>query len=226
MQVNENHRAVRRTSWCAAPLILLLSVLSTTAPAQVPANRLFLSAGGGVGKSGPAQSLGQDQFTGPTIDVAAGASMTSRGVISLHASAWHKDTPIGSSRSLFVTVSLLGYPFGYVLNNLYFQGGLGVGNASFPVHTTSTGTTITQMNGTHPALLVGAGYDIPISCPVWIAPYFQSYGTFGGKRIVNQVNLHESANAILYHVGLTLKFVHPGPSGNCRQRGPALTEQR
>jgi hypothetical protein len=229
LYVHVSRSAARRFFQCAAPVMLLLSVSATPSSlaAQAPANRFFLSAGGGFGKSGPAQSLGQDQFSGPTIDVAAGVTMTSRGIIALHASGWQKDTPIGHSRSLFVTLSLMGYPFGSVLDNLYFQGGLGVGHGDLPVHTT-TGTAVTRMNATHPALLVGAGYDIPIACPVWIAPFFQSYGTFGGKRIVNDptTKLHESANVVLFHVGMSLKFAHPGPAGQCRQRGPSLTDQR
>jgi hypothetical protein len=224
--VNVDSNAARRHAWCAATVILLLSVLitPTSLPAQVPASRFFASAGGGIGKSGPAQSNGLDQFTGPSFELAAGATMTSRGLIGLNGSAWHRDTPIGSSRSLFVTLSLIGYPFGSLLNNLYFQGGVGVGHGSFPTHTTAS--TVTRLNATHPALLLGAGYDIPIACPLWIAPFFQSYGTFGGHSINTRVsgNAHESANAVLFHVGLSLKYVHPGPAGQCRKRGPSITE--
>jgi hypothetical protein len=151
--------------------------------------------------------------------------MTSRGVIGVDASFWHKDTPVGSSRSTFVTLTLIGYPFGSVLDNLYLQGGLGVGHGSFPAHVSAT--TIGRLNPTHPALLVGAGYDIPVSCPLWITPFFQSYGTFGGQRITgvaSGTDVHESANAVLFHVGVSLKYMHPGPAGQCRHRAAALTE--
>src|SRR4051812_47568237 len=149
-------------------------------------------------------------------------SLTSRGSIGLHLSGWRDDTPIGSSRSTFVTVTLYGYPFGTPLSNLFFAGGLGVGNGSFPVHTTTS--AITRLNVSHPALLVALGYDIPVACPLWITPFFQSYGTIGGHRFTGlpTPGENESANAILFHVGLALKFLHPGRAGQCRERGPAL----
>jgi hypothetical protein len=221
------NRAARRALWCTAPLILLLSMcLTTRLAAQAPASRIFASAGTGIGKSGPAQSLGQDQYKGQSFDAAAGVTMTSRGLIGVDASYWHKDTPIGSSHSIFVTLTLIGYPFGSALNDLFFQGGLGVGHGSLPTHVTST--TVQQLDVTHPALLVGLGYDIPISCPLWLTPFIQSYGTFGGHRITGAssgTNVHESANAVLYHAGVSLKYVHPGPAGQCRKRVPALTQQ-
>ena len=55
--------------------------------------------------------------------------------------------------------------------------------------------------GGGPALLfeTPAGYDIPVGCPMWIAPFFQTYGTFGGHSL-NGSNLPkgqtESANAV------------------------------
>ena len=226
MQVNVIEGATHRLGRCVALATLLLtSAVSGKTSAQAPGSRFFGSIGTGVGKSGPAQSLGQDQYSGPTGDIAIGAALTSRGVMGLDVSAWHKDTPFGSSRSVFGTVTLIAYPFGSALNNLFLQGGLGVGNGSFPVHTTAS--TVTRINVTHPALLVGLGYDIPIRCPLWITPFFQSYGTFGGHRITSFVsqNEHESANAILFHAGLSLKFYHPGPAGSCRQRAAALTQQ-
>jgi hypothetical protein len=196
-----------------------------TADAQRPANRFWMSLGGGIGHSGPANSTGLDQFTGPTGDVALGAALSSRGLIGLEAAGWHKDTPIGSSRSVFVSLTLLGYPFGSVLDNLYFQGGLGVGNASFP--TQQTTTTPSRLKVDRPSLLVALGYDIPVACPLWITPFFQSYGTLGGHRITGQLppGQHGSANAILFHAGVSLKYLHPGPKGDCRHRAPALTQQ-
>jgi hypothetical protein len=225
LQVNVREGATHRLGWCVALAIVFLTCAGwRTAGAQAPANRFFGSLGAGVGKSGPAQSLGQDQYSGPTGDVAIGVALSSRGVIGIDVSGWHKDTPFGSSRSVFGTVTLIAYPFGSALNNLFLQGGLGVGNGSFPVHTTLT--TVERINVTHPALLVGAGYDIPIACPLWITPFFQSYGTFGGHRYtsVGTIGAHASANAILFHAGVSLKFYHPGPASSCRQRAPALTE--
>ena len=225
MQVNAIEGATHRLGRCVALAILLTPALWGTVSAQTPANRFFGSVGAGFGKSGPAQSLGQDQYSGPTGDITIGAALTSRGIIGLDVSAWHKNTPFGSSRSVFGTVTLMAYPFGSVLDNLFLQGGLGVGNGSFPVHTTAT--TVTRLNVTHPALLVAAGYDIPIACPLWITPFFQSYGTFGGHRITGNLpsGAKESANAVLFHAGVSLKFYHPGPAGSCRQRAPALTQQ-
>lgn len=225
MQVNVIEGATHRLGRCVAlAIVLLSSALWGKVAAQAPASRFFGSIGAGFGKSGPAQSLGQDQYSGPTGDFAIGAALSSRGLLGLDVSGWHKDTPFGSSRSVFGTVTLIGYPFGSVLDNLFFQGGLGVGNGSFPVHTTAS--TVTRINVTHPALLVGVGYDIPIACPLWITPFFQSYGTFGGHRITGNLpsGAHESANAVLFHAGLSLKYYHPGPAGSCRQRAPALTE--
>jgi len=227
LQVNVNEGAARRWSRCAAPAIIFLSgcLVVGALRAQAPANHFYISAGAGVGKSGPAQSLGQDQYTGQSFDATVGATMTSRGVISIDASFWHKDIPAGTSRSNFVTLALIGYPFGSVLDNLYLQGGLGVGHGSFPAHTSPT--TIERLNVTHPALLVGFGYDIPIACPLWITPFFQSYGTFGGRRLTGAItgtNVHESANAVLFHAGLSLKYMHAGPPGQCRNRGPAMTQ--
>jgi len=218
-------RATLRSCWCVALSAVLLSLSTIPLAAQTPGNRWFASASAGYGKSGPANSTGIDQYTGPTADIAVGATLTTRGIIALEAAGWRKDTPIGSSQSTFVTVTLMGYPFGSLLSNLYFQGGLGVGHGSFPFHTTAS--TITRLNVTHPALLVAAGYDIPIACPVWITPFFQSYGTFGGYKIKGLLgpNQHESANAVMFHAGLSLKFYHPGPAGSCRQRAPALTQQ-
>jgi hypothetical protein len=226
LQVKVNEGATHRFGRCVAlTIVLFASVAWREIAAQTPGSRIFLSAGGGYGKSGPAQSLGQDQYSGPTGDVAMGATLTSRGIVGLDVSGWHKDTPFGSSRSVFATLTLIAYPFGSALNDLFLQGGLGVGNGSFPVHTTAS--TVTRINVTHPALLVGAGYDIPISCPFWIAPFFQSYGTFGGHRITGNLpaGAHESANAVLFHAGVALKYLHPGPAGNCRGRAPALTQQ-
>ena len=226
MKVNVNGCATHRFGRCVAlAIVFLICAVSRETRAQAPGSRLYGTIGGGFGKSGPAQSLGQDQYSGPTGDIAIGAALSSRGVIGLDVSGWHKDTPFGSSRSVFGTVTLFAYPFGSALDNLFLQGGLGVGNGSFPVHTTAS--TVARINVTHPALLVGAGYDIPIACPLWITPFFQSYGTFGGQRVTAGVptGAHESANAILYHFGVSLKYYHPGPAGNCRQRAPALTQQ-
>jgi len=226
LQVNVGRSATRRASWFVARALVFATVLMTarTVDGQAPAKRLWASVGGGVGHSGPAQSLGQDQYTGPSGDIAVGAALSSRGLIGLEAAGWHKDTPIGSSRSVFVSLTLQGYPFGSILDNLYFQGGLGVGNGSFP--TRQTTTTPTRLNITRPSLEVGIGYDVPIACPMWITPFFQSYGTIGGHRLTGPVapGTHESANAILFHFGLALKYVHPGPAGDCRHRAPALTE--
>jgi hypothetical protein len=199
-------------------------VCAMRAHSQAPSSRLWSSAGGGIGHSGPANSTGLDQYTGPTIDLALGMSLTSRGVIAVDLSAWRKSTPIGSSRSAFVTLSLLGYPFGSALDNLYLQGGLGVGNASFP--TKQTSTTPSRLEVTRPALQVALGYDIPLTCPLWITPFFQSYGTIGGRRITGALPAgeHESANAILFHAGVSLRYSHPGPAGDCRRRGPAMTQ--
>lgn len=225
MQLNVSSFATHHSRWCVALAAVVLSSAAAPLTAQTPGSRWFGSLGGGYGKSGPANSTGIDQYTGPTADIAVGVTLTTRGIIALEAAGWRKDTPIGSSQSTFVTVTLMGYPFGSILNNLYFQGGLGVGHGSFPFHTTTS--TITRIDVTHPALLVGAGYDIPIACPVWITPFFQSYGTFGGYKIKGLLgpNQHESANAVLFHAGISLKYFHPGPAGNCRQRAPALTEQ-
>lgn len=225
MQVKVRGRATRRSlRWFAA--IVVCAAFARLAGAQTPAQRFWMSVGGGLGHSGPANSTGQDQFTGPTGDIALGAMLSSRGVIALEAAAWHKSTPIGSSRSEFVSLTLLGYPFGSALDNLYFQGGLGVGNASFP--TQATTTTPSRLNVNRPSLLVALGYDIPVACPVWITPFFQSYGTLGGHRITGPLppGQHESANAILFHAGVSLRYAHPGPKGDCRHRVPAITGQQ
>lgn len=185
----------------------------------MPATRFWMSLGGGYGHSGPSNSTGNDQFSGLTGDAALGLALTGRGVIALEGSGFHKNTPIGSSTSAFGTLTLLGYPFGSGLDNLYFQAGVGVGLASFPT-VDSTGTP-SRLKVNRPALLIGLGFDIPVSCPVWIAPFFQSYGTFGGRRNTTNLgpNEHGSSNAILFHAGLALRFSHPGPSGDCRNRG-------
>jgi hypothetical protein len=226
LQLNVHRYATHRIGRCVALTVLLcaLTVRSAALRAQAPANRFFGSIGAGVGKSGPANSTGNDQYSGVAGDAALGMSLTSRGLIGLHLSGWRNDTPIGSSRSAFVTLTLYGYPFGTPLSNLFFAGGLGVGNGSFPVHTTTS--VITRLNVTRPALLVGLGYDIPVACPLWITPFFQSYGTIGGRRFTQTPSPGEnlSANAILFHIGLSLKFLHPGPPGQCRQRGAALTQ--
>jgi hypothetical protein len=203
-------------------LIVLTIFTARDAAAQTPSNRFWGSLGGGYGHSGPANSTGLDQFSGPSGDAAIGVAMTSRGLVGVEVAAWRKDTPIGSSRSTFVSLTLIGYPFGSVLDNLYFQGGLGVGNGSFP--TRQTTTTPSRLNVTHPSLQIALGYDIPIACPVWITPFFQSYGTLGGKRITGPLPTgeHQSANAILFHAGVSLRLAHPGPAGNCSGRGAAL----
>jgi len=222
--VKVNGRGTRRVSQCV-PLMMLVGLLldAHVVMSQAPANRFWGSLGAGAGHSGPANSTGLDQFTGPTVDLTAGLTMTARGFIGLEATAWRKTTPIGPSRSAFVTLTLLGYPFGSALDNLYFQGGLGFANASVP--TKQTTATPSRLNVTRPSLQVALGYDIPVACPIWITPFFQSYGTMGGRRIVNSpAGVHESANAILFHGGIALKFAHPGPAGQCRQRGPAMTQ--
>ena len=225
MQVKARILATHHSRWCVALSAVLLCLGTAPLGAQTPGSHWFGSLGGGYGKSGPANSTGIDQYTGPTGDIAVGVTLTTRGIIALEGTGWRKDTPIGSSQSTFVTLNLMGYPFGSLLSNLYFQGGLGVGHGSFPFHTTAS--TITRLNVTHPALLIAVGYDIPVACPLWITPFFQSYGTFGGYKIKGLLgpDQHESANAVLFHAGLALKFYHPGPTGSCRQRAPALTQQ-
>lgn len=214
-----NNSATRHLLARCVALIASTTILASVAAAQTPATRFWVSAGGGWGHSGPSNSTGQDQFSGPSGDFALGVAMTGRGVIGVEVAGWRQDTPIGSSRSEFATLTLLGYPFGSVLDNLYFQAGLGIGNASFP--TVATTTTPSRLNVTRPALQIALGYDIPIVCPIWIAPFFQSYGTFGGRKISAPLgpNEHGSANAILFHAGVALRFSHPGPAGNCRSRG-------
>ena len=226
MQLNEiaarpSHPPLRRATGTIA-LIALTGLSAYTAQAQTPGNRFWGSLGGGYGHSGPANSTGLDQFSGPSGDAALGVAMTSRGLVGIEVAGWHKDTPIGSSRSTFVSLTLIGYPFGSVLDNLYLQGGLGVGNGSFP--TRQSTTTPTRLTVTRPSLQIALGYDIPIACPVWITPFFQSYGTLGGRRIVSTPNgQRETANAILFHAGLSLRFAHPGPPGRCSSRSPMGT---
>jgi hypothetical protein len=224
LQVNVNSCATHRAGRCVALTVALCAMVfgARQLRAQTPGIRFFGAIGGGIGESGPAQSLGQDQYKGPTADVILGYALTTRGVAGIDVSGFHKDTPFGTSRTIFGTLTLLGYPFGSALSNLFFQGGLGVGNGNIPVNT--GGSTVTQMNLTHPALLVALGYDIPIACPLWITPFFQSYGTFGGHRITSSGNVHESANVVLYHGGFRLTYSHPGAAGQCRHRAPALTE--
>ena len=201
-----------------AAVIACVTIFASAAAAQTPAHRFWFSVGGGYGHSGPSNSTGNDQFSGLTGDVAIGAALTSRGVIALEATGWHQDTPIGWSRSIFASLTLLGYPFGSILDNLYFQGGLGVGNGSFPTQELTTSPS--RLNVTRPSLQIGIGYDIPIACPVWIAPFFQSYGTFGGHKLGAPVAPNEAkANAVLFHAGVSLRFAHPGRAGNCRSRG-------
>jgi len=198
----------------------MLGLCVRAAAAQSSASRFWASLGGGVGRSGPSNSTGLDQFSGPSGDVALGVVMTSRGLIGLEVADWRRATPNGSSRSTFATLTLLGYPFGSVLSNLYIQGGLGVGNASFP--TRQVTTTPTRLNVTHPSLQVGVGYDVPIACPLWITPFLQSYGTFGGSRFKGTpLPSTESQNAVLFHAGVLLRFAHPG-AAECRNRGAAL----
>jgi len=224
LQVNVISCVTHRVSRCVALTVALCAALfgARQSEAQTPGIRFFGAIGGGVGKSGPAQSLGQDQFSGPTADVILGYALTTRGVVGIDVAGFHKNTPFGTSRTVFGTVTLLGYPFGSVLSNLFLQGGVGVGNGNFPVHTSAS--VVSQTSLTHPALLVALGYDVPIVCPVWITPFFQSYGTFGGHRITSFANAHESANVILYHAGLRLTYSHPGAAGQCRPRAPALPE--
>ncbi|HEY7233973.1 MAG TPA: hypothetical protein VH539_07470 [Gemmatimonadaceae bacterium] len=203
-------------------VIVSVALCARGAEAQAPANRFWASLGGGFGHSGPSNSTGLDQFTGPSADIAVGVTMTSRGLVGIEVAGWRRSTPIGSSRSTFVSLTLIGYPFGSVLDNLYLQGGLGFGNASFP--TQQLTTTPSRMNVTGPSLQVGVGYDFPIACPLWITPFFQSYGTFGGRRFTGAplpAGDHESANAVLFHAGLLLRFARPG-APECRSRGAAL----
>lgn len=221
MQVNVNDYATHRISRCVALTVVLgLSALAQPLRGQKPANWFFASVGAGVGKSGPSSSLGVDQYSGPSGQASLGVTLTSRGVISLDVTGWRDNTPIGSSKSAFGTLSLRGYPFAVPLSSLFFQGGLGVGHGSFPTRTTAG--TVMRLSVTHPALLIGVGYDVPLACPLWITPFFQSFGTFGGHRItqVPTPGEHESANAILFHLGVALKYSHPGVAGHCRERTP------
>src|SRR5206468_834806 len=98
---------------------------------------------------------------------------------------------------------------------LYFQVGIGVGHGSFPTATVTP--TPSRIDVTRPAVLVGVGYDIPALCPLWIAPNVQVFNTLGGRRLQNGT---ASANAVLYQVGVALKYFHPGPSGACTRRSP------
>ena len=191
-------------------------------PAPPPAlppqhGRIWWNAGVGAGRSGPAQSGGGDQYDGISGDLAAGAVLTSRGLVGLDAAVWHRNTPIGSSQSTFVSVTFLGYPFLSFLDKLYLQGGLGVGIASFP--TVVTTRTPSRLHITEPALQIGLGYDIPVACPLWITPFFQYLNTFGGHSIPQASSKQlGSANAVLLHAGLALKFFRAGPPGACTRR--------
>ncbi|HKO11613.1 MAG TPA: hypothetical protein VJV22_06580 [Acidobacteriaceae bacterium] len=190
----------------------------------VPASptRLWLSGGAGFGRSGPSASNGVDQYGGMSIDLAAGARLTSRGYVALDATLWHRNLPNGSSRSSFFLVTLLGYPFNSFMNKLYFQAGVGMGHASFPtLHVT---TNQSRLNITEPAVQIGVGYDIPVACPLWITPFVQSLDTFGGARRAPSANPLDfgSANAVLVHAGVAIRFFHAGPRGACTER-PDIT---
>jgi len=74
-----------------------------------------------------------------------------------------------------------------------------------------------RIDVTRPAVLVGVGYDIPAACPLWIGPIVQVFNTLGGRKLESGI---ASANAVLYQVGVSLKYFHPGPSGACTRRSP------
>jgi hypothetical protein len=193
-------------------LLACAIVIAARATAQVPANRLWASVGGGYGHSGAANSLGKDEFNGLTGDAAAGVMMTGRGVLAVEATGFRTDTPTGVSQSAFFSLTLLGYLFGSAVDHLYFQGGFGVGVASFP--TVQTTAMPSRVRVTRPSLQVALGYDVPIACPVWATAFFQSYGTFGPRAGAQQ-----NGNAVLFHGGIALRFAHPGPARDCRNRG-------
>ena len=204
---------------CARALAaaVFVSVVPATVTAQAPAKRYWFSAGAAIGRSGPAQSLGQDQFDGPSAELGGGFAPTGRGLIGLTAVHWRRNTRIGPSNSTFVVATAAGYPFAHGLDNVYLQIGAGVGHGSFP--TTQVIGAPLRMNVTRPALMVGLGYDIPASCPIWIGPSAQVFNTLGGRRVASGTGSGASANAVLFQLGLTMRFSHPGPSGACTRRG-------
>ncbi|HYX80790.1 MAG TPA: hypothetical protein VE714_00260 [Gemmatimonadales bacterium] len=206
-----------------ARLLAFVGLLIGTrvADGQRPASRYWFAGGVGYGYAGPAQSNGNDQYKGISGELAWGLVLTSRGLVGLNVAGWHHDTPIGSSRSDFAVVTLLAHPFGSILDNLYFQGGIGVGVASMPTLVTTSGPS--RLNVTKAALQVGLGFDIPVACPFWITPFFQSFGTVGGRRLAQPAPGQTSfANAILFHFGAALKYYHPGPAGQCTRRSSAI----
>ena len=216
--------AAFRNSRCFARGIALCGIVFVTraSSAQAPASRYWLNGGIGYGQSGPAQSNGVDQYRGTSADVAGGWTLSSRGLLGIEAALWHHDTPIGSSRTDFIVATIQAHPFGSVLDNLYFQGGIGLGSASLPTFQT-TGNVSSRLTVTKLALQVGVGVDLPVSCPLWVTPFFQSYGTVGGRRLSQPTPGQQSfANAILFHAGAALKYVHPGPRGACTQRSSVM----
>ena len=199
--------------------VAVLLLQSSTASAQAQGTRYWLSGAIAIGRSGPAQSLGQDQYQGPGAELAGGIALTGRGLIGLTGAFWRQSTPIGSSRSAFVVASLTAYPFDRGLDDFYIEGGLGVGNGSFPTSRVTGGPS--RIEVTRPALMVGLGYDMPLRCPLWIGPFAQIFNTVGGRRITVSGTDQSiaTANAVLFQVGVSVRLFHPGPRGSCSRRG-------
>jgi hypothetical protein len=116
-------------------------------------------------------------------------------------------------------LSLTGYVFEGLLKDVYVQGGLGVGMASFPTSTVTAGPS--RIDVTRPALMAGLGYDIAARCPLWIGPFAQIFNTLGGGRIKldNSGAFVAHSNAVLFQGGIALRLFHPGPRGSCSRRG-------
>ena len=195
---------------------LLLSDFATVS-AQPSRWQPWISVGGAFGHSGPANSAGHDRQNGHSLQAGVGVSLSPRLLAVLDASLWRTDGSIGSARSDFVTVSLLGYPFTSAVQHLYLHVGLGVGSASYPTRVVTIDSS--RLTVTRPAFALGIGYDLPVFCPLWVTPFVQSLNTMGGRRS-SRIKTGEGSNgAVLLQIGASLRYHRTGSTAGCTSRG-------
>jgi hypothetical protein len=178
-----------------------------------PLAPLWFAGGVAAGTGGPANSTGHDWQSGRSVYLGAGVVLSPRLLLGVDGTFWRSNGDLGTSRLTFVSATALGYPVGH----LFLQAGLGFGSASLPSRVvTSDGS---RLEVSRASLLGGIGYDFPVSCPVWLSPFFQSLNTLGPKRNPKIRDQEGSENGVLVQVGLALRFARPGHS-SCTSRAP------
>ena len=152
------------------------------------------------------------------MNVTVGVLPSPRLALGIDAASLNQSTAIGVRRSTFVTIGAQGYPFARFLTNAYLQAGVGVGMGSFPTRTITVDSS--RLKTTRPALRIGAGFDVPVACPLWITAHGELLNTVGGKHDNSRIRPgYGTDNVVMLQFGATLNYYRTGPGRECNSRG-------